>query len=242
MRERPDGMLEATSFEEHMAPGLNWVDDPRFAAAFGSMVESEAMSEETSERVASAAAKILQGKNPFQPGGALYGRMLELFGTAGSTLDGIEKLAVDFEPIGVAMRSVAASALTQHVGDGEAEFAPGKIIYGDNARRQETAWTNPSPTAYPGFINLQLTANGEMQVIVRPDAIPDAPDPAPVTLTIPMEDWHQLIASANLLQPPAGRDTHDVLDLDESMRVPSEEATAGDPLAQRNGEQDAPGV
>lgn len=228
-------MLEATSFEEHMAPGLNWVDDPRFAAAFGSMVESEAMSEETSERVASAAAKILQGKNPFAPGGALYGRMLELFGTAAPTLDGIEKLAEETEPLFATMRSVAASALTQHVGDGEAEFPPGKVIHGDNARLMEVAWTNPSPAPYPGFLNLQLTANGEMQIIVRPDPTEADRTPAPVTLTIPMEEWHQLLATAARLQPPAGRDTHDVLDLNESMRIPSQEA---EPL----GEQDAPGV
>ena len=34
MRERADGMLEATSFEEHMDPGVKWVDDPLYAKAF----------------------------------------------------------------------------------------------------------------------------------------------------------------------------------------------------------------
>ena len=34
MRERPDGMLEAENFAEHMAPGVRWMQDPEFAAAF----------------------------------------------------------------------------------------------------------------------------------------------------------------------------------------------------------------
>lgn len=36
MRERPDGMLEAESFEEHMTPQVTWVEDPAFAQAFAS--------------------------------------------------------------------------------------------------------------------------------------------------------------------------------------------------------------
>lgn len=34
MREREDGMLEATSFDEHMHPDVIWKDDPRYAEAF----------------------------------------------------------------------------------------------------------------------------------------------------------------------------------------------------------------
>lgn len=41
MRLRPDGFLEAETFEEHMAPGILWVDDPEFAAAFSALVDRQ---------------------------------------------------------------------------------------------------------------------------------------------------------------------------------------------------------
>lgn len=41
MRERPDGYLEATTFEEHMDPSVSWVEDPKFSQAFDAWVEGE---------------------------------------------------------------------------------------------------------------------------------------------------------------------------------------------------------
>lgn len=34
MRERPDGYLEAETFEEHMMPGIRWIENDEFNAAF----------------------------------------------------------------------------------------------------------------------------------------------------------------------------------------------------------------
>lgn len=39
MRLRPDGYLEAETFEEHMAPDVHWVENPEFSAAFAALVE-----------------------------------------------------------------------------------------------------------------------------------------------------------------------------------------------------------
>lgn len=38
MRLRPDGYLEADTFEEHMHPDVQWIDDPDYAAAFAELV------------------------------------------------------------------------------------------------------------------------------------------------------------------------------------------------------------
>ncbi len=39
MRRRPDGMLEAETFEEHMAPDVEWIEDPEFARAFDALLD-----------------------------------------------------------------------------------------------------------------------------------------------------------------------------------------------------------
>ena len=39
MRQRPDGMFEAETFEEHMTPTVNWVEDPEFGKAFDALVD-----------------------------------------------------------------------------------------------------------------------------------------------------------------------------------------------------------
>lgn len=45
MRERPDGMLEAETFEEHMMPGVTWHDDPAYAAAFADIIGETIMTD-----------------------------------------------------------------------------------------------------------------------------------------------------------------------------------------------------
>lgn len=46
MRERPDGLLEAESFAEHMAPGVRWIEDPDFTAAFAAIAGADTMTTE----------------------------------------------------------------------------------------------------------------------------------------------------------------------------------------------------
>lgn len=45
MRERPDGLLEAETFEEHMMPGVTWIDDPAYAAAFADLIGETLMTD-----------------------------------------------------------------------------------------------------------------------------------------------------------------------------------------------------
>lgn len=48
MRLRPDGYLEAETFEEHMAADVTWIEDPEFAAAFAAFSEGKEMTTKVS--------------------------------------------------------------------------------------------------------------------------------------------------------------------------------------------------
>ena len=48
MRLRPDGYLEAETFEEHMAPDVHWVENPEFSAAFAAFAEGKEMTTKVS--------------------------------------------------------------------------------------------------------------------------------------------------------------------------------------------------
>jgi len=67
----------------------------------------------------------------------------------------------------------------------------------------EAAFTKPTGQ-YPGYINVQLDADGDFVITVRGDPDPAARTPAPgatAQMTIEKDDWYQLIAQAQRLRP-----------------------------------------
>jgi hypothetical protein len=97
----------------------------------------------------------------------------------------------------------------------------------------EAAYTKPAGS-YPGFINIQRDATGAFIVMVRADPMPaDGPVDCGQTavVTIPEDDWYQLLADAARLRVPS-EDQH-ALGLEDDGGAG---AVPGDPLAQRSGE------
>lgn len=74
---------------------------------------------------------------------------------------------------------------------------------------EQVAYTNANQP-YPGFVNIAAVDEGTIQITVRGDVPEDCQNAGPqARICIPLEEWQQLVASANRLRfPGKGKDEH----------------------------------